>query len=742
LSEEAASYESKDEALSSDKTFVTFWLDAIEAASSEEKDWRKEADESVEIYRSDCDEGQAEFNILYSNIETLLPAIYNSTPSPDVRRRFGDRDPIAKSVSDIIERAISYSVDAYDFDAMMQAVLFDSALPGRGVARVRYVPYFAPGPDPSQQAEGEAPESPESPEGESQEHADGMDPPEPGEVVTYEEAVCEYVPWKHFRRGPGRVWDEVPWIAFEHFLTRDELKRLNETLGAKAQLDCSLGGKGDEDQDEQKSDVLKRGRVWEIWDKDTKEVIFIATGYADAALKRVKDPLGLQNFFPSPRPVQPILTPGKLIPVAPYKAYQPLAEELNQITARIKRLVKQLRVRGIYATSQQDIQNLATADDGELVPAQGLEMMMEGGLDKAIAWWPIEPAVKALAQLYQQRDAVKQTIYEVTGLSDILRGASHASETATAQNIKNQWGSLRIQRMQADVQRFARDLFRLKAEIIATKFSMQNLSMMTGIKLVPMEQLQAMKAQIAQAQQTGQPVPPEAEEMANAAPLEPVEQVLRSDLMRSYRIDVESDSTIRADLTRQQTQMTEFLQGTAQFITSVGPAVQAGEMPPDAAVAIYAAFARHFKLGKQVEDALAKMEEESRKPQPPKPNPEMEKAKGQMQIEQAKLQQQAQADQAKTQLDQQTAQQTAALATQKLQGEMAMAERRQQHEEQMAERRLVAEMQLKTMEVNAMLELKRQESAQTMDLARQNAQAKYSLDSEAARRKSELQGAD
>jgi uncharacterized tellurite resistance protein B-like protein len=450
------------------------------------------------------------------------------------------------------------------------------------------------------------------------------------------------------------------------------------------------------------------------------------------------------NFFPSPRGRSSrSLTPGKLIPVAPYKAYQPLAEELNQITARIKRLVKQLRVRGIYATSQQDIQNLATADDGELVPAQGLEMMMEGGLDKAIAWWPIEPAVKALAAaLSAARCGQADDLRSHRPVGHSSRGDSHASETATAQNIKNQWGSLRIQRMQADVQRFARDLFRMKAEIIATKFSMQNLSMMTGIKLVPMEQLQAMKAQIAQAQQTGQPVPPEAEEMANAAPLEPVEQVLRSDLMRSYRIDVESDSTIRADLTRQQTQMTEFLQGTAQFITSVGPAVQAGEMPPDAAVAIYAAFARHFKLGKQVEDALAKMEEESRKPQPPKPNPEMEKAKGQMQIEQAKLQQQAQADQAKTQLDQQTAQQTAALATQKLQGEMAMAERRQQHEEQMAERRLVAEMQLKTMEVNAMLELKRQESAQTMDLARQNAQAKYSLDSEAARRKSELQGAD
>jgi hypothetical protein len=62
-----------------------------------------------------------------SNIETLLPAIYNSTPSPDVRRRFGDRDPIAKSVSDIVERAISYSVDAYDFDAMMQAVCYSTA---------------------------------------------------------------------------------------------------------------------------------------------------------------------------------------------------------------------------------------------------------------------------------------------------------------------------------------------------------------------------------------------------------------------------------------------------------------------------------------------------------------------------------------------------------------------------------------------------------------------------------------
>jgi hypothetical protein len=722
MDEQSASYETKDEALKSDPDFVRFWLDAIDASGKEEADWRDDADNVLKIYRGE-DEGETEFNIVYSNVETLLPAIYNSTPVPDVRRRYGDKDKIAKVVADILERSISYSLDSYDFDNTMRNVLFDSAVPGRGVARVRYIPTM-----------GE----------------DGS--------VTYEEASCEYVPWKHFRHGAARTWEEVPWIAFEHFLTREQLRKLLEVEGKdgkpvqksdksgkpiadQVQLDCST--RGEEAPDTQKGDIFKRARVWEIWDKEAGEVIFIATGYADEALSRQADPLGLTGFYPIPRPIQPISTPGKLCPVTPYTAYKTLAEELNSITLRIRKLVRQIKVKAGYATSGADMDQLARADDGELVPLQNLEMIAAGGgdINKLLAWWPIEPQVKALAQLYVQREQIKQTIYEVTGISDIVRGQSAASETATAQQIKAQWGSLRIQRLQADVQRFARDLFRLKAEIFATKFDIMRLSKITGVPVLPTQQIQMAGQQAQMAQQQGQPVPPEVEEAAKAAPLEMVEPLMRSDLLRSYKVDVESDSTIRADLTRNQEQMTFFVQGTAQYMQAAMGAVQAG-MEPEPLIEIYSAFARNFKLGKQAEDALDRMGEKARAPkppQPPKPDPEMEKVKGELAMKQADMQLKAQSDQAKMQLDAQAKQQDAALAGQKMQADMAMQERKFEFEARLAEQRLAQEFQLKQIELEANMELKRREAEQNMALARDTAVAKYSLEKESSDRQADLE---
>jgi hypothetical protein len=697
MDESSATYETKAESQESDADFVRFWLDAIEAASREEKEFRDDGEDVIQIYRGEKD-SETEFNIVYSNVETLLPAIYNSTPVPDVRRRFGDRDAIGKTIADLLERGLSYSLDSYDFDATMRSVIFDSALPGRGVARVRYIPY--------------------------------MD--ETGEAVAYEEAACEYVPWKHFRHGSARVWDEVPWIAFEHFLSRDQLRQLNEELADEVQLDCSTRG---ESAPEDKSDIFKRARVWEVWDKDSKEAIFIATGYTDAALSRQPDPLGLTGFYPIPRPIQPISTPGKLCPVTPYRAYKKLAEELNSVTQRIQKLVKQIKVKGGYPSGGQDVSALANADDGEIVALQGLEAFVSsnGDVNKMIAWWPIEPQVKALAQLYQQRELIKQTIYEVTGLSDIVRGASMASETATAQQIKAQWGSLRIQRLQAEVQRFARDLFRLKAEIFATKFDLKNLSLITGIPVLPQQQIAMAQQQAAALQQQQQPVPPQLQEALKAAPLEQVEQIMRSDLMRSYKIDVESDSTIRADLTRNQEQMSGFIQGTAQYMQAALALAQGG-MAREPLVEIYSAFARQFKLGKQAEDALDRMAEMAKQPQEPKPDPEQQK----MEMEGKRLEMQAQADQQKAAADMQLKQTDQQLAVQKMQADMAMAQERAQFDMALAREKMAQDYQLKQMELSANLELKRAEAAQNIELARENAVAKFALDKQSADAKNEL----
>ena len=68
-----------------------------------------------------------------------------------------------------------------------------------------------------------------------------------------------------------------------------------------------------------------------------------------------------------------------------------------------------------------------------MVPASDvLPLMQAGGLEKAIWLWPIERIAGVLVHLYTQRESIKTTIFEITGIADIMRGSSAASETLGA----------------------------------------------------------------------------------------------------------------------------------------------------------------------------------------------------------------------------------------------------------------------------------------------------------------------
>jgi len=617
------SLETRDDAGSGGPGLVKLWLDAIAVADSDEKNWRERAVEVSNLYRdAKKDTGrQRRFNILFANIETIVPALYNSVPVPDVRRRFSDRDDAGRVVSQIIERTLSYSVDAYDFDSVMTAAVKDQQVVGRGVSRVRYVPTEIEG-------------------------------------YVHEEARCEHVQWADFRRGPGRQWDDVQWVAFRHLLTRDQLIQLNPKVGGAIALDTIPEGFEKKDGQNEPPDLFKRGCVWEIWDKQAREVVFIAPAYKDDALRKEADPLGLQGFFPMPRPLYDVAATDTLVPTIPYDIYRDQAEELDRITRRITALVAALKWRGIAAGEIVGaLKQLEDKADGDFVPTENAAAFLSGSggdLSKAIWLMPIEQAAKVLAELYLQREQIKNVIYEITGTADIMRGSTKASETATAQQIKAQWGSLRLQRKQADVARYARELFRLKAEIIAGKFSTENLQMMTGIEITP-----------------------------------DIEQLLRTDVLRQYRIDIETDSTIRADLTRAQENMTAFLQGFAQYIQAVGPAVQQGAMPMDVATDLLTAFARAFKLGRQAEDALERMGAQAQQQGVQGQQGAEQAAQAQAQMEQAKLQGQMQIEQAKAQTGMQMAQIEAMRAQQEAQ--FAQAEHALKMEELELKRQMLRE---------------------------------------------------
>jgi hypothetical protein len=695
-----ATYESRAEAVQDQKDFVKLWLDQIARSGDDEKDWRDDAEKAEQVYQSKEGSRNREFNIFHANIETIVPALYNSTPIPDVRRRFADKDPVGKVVSDIIERSLSFEVDTYDFDGMMHATIKDSEITDRGVARVRFIPTFGKNQDGS-------------------------------EAMTYAEVTCEHVPWRDFRRGPGRFWGEVPWEAFRHYLSKDEIAKLIEGSDINIEdipLNYSCDGSTDKRDQNPKADVFKRGMVWEIWDKDSRKVLFICQDYHEAVLKTEDDPLQLTKFFPTPKPLQAIEQTASLVPVTPLRVYESLVDELNVVTRRISKLVKTLRPRGLYGGSALDVKAIAEADDGELVPASDvMQFMQQGGLEKAIHWYPLDPTTKAIQTLYEQREAIKQTIYEVTGIADILRGSTDANETLGAQQLKAQWGSLRIQRRQSEVARFARDLFEIKAEIIATKFDWGLLAKMTGIDLPSQEQKQAVQGlmqQAQQAQQSGQQIPPQiaqqieqGQQILSQPSQEEVMQLLQDDISRNYRIDIESDSTIRNDLTRNQQTMNMFLQGTAQFGQAMGPLIMADASMKPVVMEIYGAFARQFKLGRQAEDAIEAATEQAQKTanQPPPPDPKVEAEKMKADAAKQKAELDAQAQQQKMQMEQQKAQ---------------MDLQMQQQKHQMELQKMQAELQMQREEMDIMRE--------KLGIEMQAAQQKAAVDAQAMEHKAAL----
>jgi hypothetical protein len=622
-------YETKAETALNQAAKVKRWLDEIALTDSTEKDWRKEGQEVVNIYRAEKEGKDRRFNIVYSNTQTRAPSLYNSTPIPDVRPRYNDPNEVSRLTSQTVERALSYSLDAYDFDATMKSVVQDMVLPGRGTARVRYAPFTDP---------------------------------ETNNV--YDEVQCEHVLWKNRRQGHADRWADVPWVAYELFLTRDQLLKLNPEIGGGINLDVAVDGI-DKDKSTVQPNVFRRAKVWEIWSKADRKVLFICPAYLAAPIREEDDPLGLINFFPEPEPLYGVKTSDSMVPVCPYRIVKPLVDELEEITKRIQALVRVIRWRGYQDPRLPSFERLDEAEDGELIPATDelLQLVQAGGLEKFVWLMPIDLAMKALQQLYVQREQIKQTIFEVDGLSDILRGATDPNETLGAQEIKANFGSMRLSDQQKDVQRFCRDLMRLKAEIICTHFSPENIAAMTGMALPSKQEVEQAKARLQQLQkmqqmqgaqpqlgppggpppgmangvgatQTTMPIDPDMmaqlQKTAESVSWDEVMATMRSGMMRQYRIDIETDSTIRGEIRTQQQSASTFLDGTAKFVQAVGPAVQEGWMPGDVAVDLYAAFTRFFKLGKQAEDALSRMShaatEAAKQPQQEKPDPEMMKA--------------------------------------------------------------------------------------------------------------------
>lgn len=657
-----------------------YWMAQDKIAEKEERRWVKKAREVVKRYRDERPEAYQDthkVNILWSNVQTLIPTLYARTPTADVERRFHDQDDVGRVASEILQRSIEFQLEAFDFDDVMESVVQDRLLPGRGVARIIYIPHFgevikgddADMNDPGMEGgvvDNEGDEGSAIPSDQEDNQSESETPKaEQLREVVYEEVMATYTFWEDYREGQARKWVEVPWNRFRSYLTRDELvERFGKKKGNLVNLDYSPrpASASEYTRDEPPADLFKKAQVWEIWDKAQREVIWIAPGTPDLVLDKVEDPLRLPGFFPNPDPLFATMTNDKRIPIPDFIEYQDQAREMDRLTGRIDRLTRALKVSGVYAGDEKQTlqQLLDEGTENRLIPvADWAAMQDKGGLKGCIEWVPIEQIAMTLIQLYNARDRVKALLYEITGIGDIMRGQSDPTETAQAQMIKASYSQRRIAPQQRAVAKFARDIIRLMGSCIAEHFSAKTISMISGYpKVIPVPQLPPMPPQMipdpSAGQQTPMNTPPGVQPGMPMQPQQPqmvpnpvfmqwqksqqaqqlvIQQnqeaqqqfdqaiaLLRQNAMRQFRIDIEADSTIAADEQAEKNSRVEFLQQMVPLLEQSFNIAQGNPPIAELAKQITLFAVRGFKVGRSMEqtfekafDALAQMP-----PQPPK----------------------------------------------------------------------------------------------------------------------------
>ena len=88
---------------------LNFWVEQVNAYEKEAKDWEARGKKIVKRYRdsrSDGDKKASRFNILWSNVQTLHPALYSGTPTPNVDRRYDDDGEVNTTIAQILERGV------------------------------------------------------------------------------------------------------------------------------------------------------------------------------------------------------------------------------------------------------------------------------------------------------------------------------------------------------------------------------------------------------------------------------------------------------------------------------------------------------------------------------------------------------------------------------------------------------------------------------------------------------------
>lgn len=586
---------------------VKKWIDRITSAENKWQVYHDLIKEIREYYKNEKEKNKQ--NIFWSSIETLKPFIYFKAPTPYVERRSKVANPVEDAACKILETALIHNLDSQDFDGVIKYARNDYLLSGLGLTYEKFEPVIE---QVSQQIETVDPITGET-------VIQSMS----AEVMTEAKVETTYLDPKKvlFDCNHVAVWEDCEWVAQIIEMTkREAIAQFGEEIASQI---VERGFSLEEELD-------RSTKVYRIWDKKGQKIIYLAKEVKDRFLRVDDDVLKIAGFYPFPKPVFATMANDGLIPVPDYSEIKCQLDELDGINARMKLTQQALKVAGAYDGSFPELANILDKDVTLIQVSDFDKVREKGGIEGFVGFMPIGQYIEALKALAERRAQLMSAIYEITGVSDIMRGNADPNETATAVTKKTNFGTLRNQDRQNDFQRYLTDVLKIKAEIICEMFTPELLSQYADSETNPQIVMSAI-------------------------------DLLKSDKLRNLTLGVETDTSFMQDEEAAKTldavkTIHEMI--TAAFQTvSAQPALLTIYKKMIESVVVTLPNTRQFTAA--IDDTFNRIEQELAQPDEEQPNPDVIRAQADMM--------RAQADQVKNANEYQVKQEANAIKEQEVQ---------------------------------------------------------------------------
>jgi len=593
------------------------WITELQVAEKELRKFWERGRKVIKRYMDDLDTNVAvtnnteRFNIFWANIAVLKASLYANPPKPLVKRDFDDfADDAARVASIMMQRLLSQGFEKPDSDtnATFKQCTEDRLLPGLAQVWMRYVP--------------------EIKEEEIKAESEITDPDEPITMSTIvnETVATDYVYWEDFWWAPARSWNEVRWVARRVWMTKAEFKqrfpaRFTNLVSWTKKDHAKFADRVTPD-----TMGIDKTEVFEIWHLTTKTVHWVSRS-CDYQLDESADPLEIEGFFPCPKPLLATHTTSSLVPKADYLMVQSQYRRLDNLSARIGLLEDAVQASGVYDKANKELGQLLSNNLNKMVPVDNWAMFAEkGGMKGCVDWFPLEMIVNALEKLHESKITAKAELYELTGISDIMRGESAPRETLGAQQMKSQYSSVRLQFVQNEVAEFIQGALKIKASIISNHFQLETIIRNSNIELTP-----------------------DADLAVEAA------QLIKNEWANCYRVQVFADTLAIPDYNSERAGRVEFITAAGQFISQIMPLIEAEPASGPFLLQILQWGVASFRSAQTIEGvfdkAIAAMTQKLQNPAPPAPDPKMIKAQADAQATTSESQANVQAINAKTQAE-------------------------------------------------------------------------------------------